>query len=117
MSQKILINVKTGFGQYTAKIVENNFVVYNEPRPLPGALTWVGDFRHGVFYAAGQLSNFEKDWLNLDAWEVQLISNDQIYELLRERAQSLGKDLDAFLANFKGGIKRLAESYNLPWED
>src|SRR5689334_1874884 len=59
-------------------------VIVNAPRPLTGLVTWTGQFRHGVFYAAaprvpGGPDPFERfGWRRDDAWSVEFIDNAEI---------------------------------------
>ncbi len=32
--------------------IPDNYIIFNAPRPLYGQITWQGEFKHGIFYAA-----------------------------------------------------------------
>lgn len=61
-------------------------VIVNAPRPLAGLVTWTGQFRHGIFYAAapwrpGGLGQHPAEWFGWtrdDAWPVEFITNAEI---------------------------------------
>ena len=79
---------------------EQGQIVVNAPRPLPGLMTWQDKFRCGVFYAAGDLTQFIAAWTNLDAKELRLVSNTQILRLVIEEAhrKGYGDQLDVLRA-------------------
>jgi hypothetical protein len=105
------------FGEHTTAIILNGWSVVNAPRPLPGEVTWTGDFRHGVFYAAGPREMFGESWDDLDAWPVQAITNIEIVEMISKRARDRGfKGLcDCLEANGFASIAALARACDLPW--
>lgn len=69
---------------------EEGALVVNAPRPLPGNKTWEGRFRCGIFYAAGELDRFGREWAALDAKELRLVSNAQILRLVIEEGHRRG---------------------------
>ena len=69
---------------------EDGAIVVNAPRPLPGDKTWHGQFRHGIFYAAGKLDRFGREWVALDAYELRLVSNERILRLVIEEGHRKG---------------------------
>lgn len=120
MARIIFINAERPFGEHTevvrAKVAAGEWEVVNAPRPIPGELTWLGDCRHGTFYAAGDPARFENalmGWSALDAWYVQEIDNDEIRRRLEalaaERRIPLQKILDVT------PIGDLAAEYGYPW--
>jgi hypothetical protein len=60
--------------------VPEGFMVANAPRPIAGELTWTGDFRHGIFYAAhpADRDGILDSWGADDAWPVEFIDNAEI---------------------------------------
>ena len=109
----VYLNTKVGFDHYTQQIIHNRWTVVNAPRPIPGAITWTGLFRHGIFYAAGPSAQFQSHWDCLDAWPCQLISNHEITEILRAKALALNKSLEIFLKRYPDGLKLLAAAFHL----
>lgn len=87
---------------------DRGWAVYNAPRPIPGDKVWESAFRHGVFYAAGDVDLFGKTWEKLDAWPVQVITNDEIIARLRSHAAThpLGDRFEEFVR--RRGYKELA---------
>ena len=74
--------------------VPPNFAVFNAPRPLIGAKTWSGDFRHGIFYAAIDLTlpgaeRCIRDNVSLDGWLCEYITRTDVEKWGRERASIL----------------------------
>jgi hypothetical protein len=109
------------WGQHDALIRSQEWTVVNAPRPLAGRVVWQGPFRRGVFYAAGPKAEFLDTWQAADATEIQLASNAQVLELLRERIRSDGYDPDEVLGDPGafgfGTVKDVAAQYHLPWPD
>ncbi len=67
-AQIVYLNTATNpFGEHTRAILLNHWDVYNAPRPIPGEITFQGEFRHGIFYAAGPPGKYAQDWVDLDA--------------------------------------------------
>jgi hypothetical protein len=72
-----------------------NFLIFNAPRPLIGSKQWIGDFRHGVFYAAVDITlpraeRCIRDNVSLDGWLCEYITRADIEKWGNERAASLG---------------------------
>lgn len=119
------------------QIIRNfGLTVVNAPRPLPCAihmidgrqvnLEWTGEFLHGTFYAAGPIDQpisvwgrsptFRERWDANDAWPVELITNEEIEQRIREHA---ARDMTAaeYADAVAGlGIGYLAEHYGYPWQ-
>jgi hypothetical protein len=69
-----------------------NAVVFNAPRPIHGLDRWMGEFRHGRYYAAlrpeASYSSFAlRDLRNLDAVVIQYHSTDELNSI-REEVQA-----------------------------
>jgi len=75
--------------------VPSNFPIFNAPRPLIGAKQWSGDFRHGVIYAAVDITlpgaeHCIRDNVSLDGWLCEYITSQDVEKWGRERAAILG---------------------------
>ncbi len=108
-------NPAAPFGDFSQMIVLNGWAVANAPRPLPGAVTWKGDHRHGVFYAAGPIGQFGQDWADLDGWPVKAITNMQITDRIAADARAADTTLGEMLANYEGDMSALAADCGYPW--
>ena len=74
--------------------VPHNFAVFNAPRPLIGAKTWSGDFRHGIFYAAIDLTLPEakrciRENVSLDGCLCEYVTRTDVEKWGMERAAIL----------------------------
>ncbi len=63
--------------------VPEGWPVFNAPRPLDGAKSWQGDFRHGIYYAAvdpslPEASRAIENNKSLDGWLVLYLSEDEV---------------------------------------
>jgi hypothetical protein len=107
------------YGEHTTVIQLHRWSVVNAPRPLCGRVTWEGEFRHGIYYAAGPLEEYAKGWANLDAWPVQAITNMEIVQMVERRAKERGfASLGACLEeNGYESIAELARACDLPWRE
>jgi hypothetical protein len=63
----------------------NGKTVVCAPRPIPGEETWQGDWCAGVFWASGDLDEFQLQWNELDATEILLTSNSKLLLLAQEK--------------------------------
>lgn len=86
MAERV-VHFIVGFHQVPERVQDlagRGWTVYNAPRPLMGAETWTGEFRHGVFYAAvppdGDLADEFGDapvWRErnhgLDGWPCEIV--------------------------------------------
>lgn len=113
--ETIHVNRPNPFGEHTATIQLNRWAVVNAPRPIPGAITWQGEFRHGIFYAAGNRADFGERWNDLDAWPVEAITNLDVTERIAAMARERGTTLAEVLDDFDGDMSELAKACNLPW--
>lgn len=104
------------FGEHTTIIALNHWQVVNAPRPIPGMVTWQGDFRHGIFYAAGPIEQFGQSWNELDAWPVEAITNLQIVEKVKAMCEERDTTLAEVLDSFDGDWYRLAAACEFPWK-
>lgn len=57
----------------------DGWLIANAPRPLAGPVTWTGEFRHGIFYAAAPaIREGTFGWEADDAWLVEFVTDEQI---------------------------------------
>jgi len=103
--------------ELAAAIAERGYRVVNAPRPLPCHIDydpetriqtnfeWVGDCRHGTFYAAGPADDRFKladRWDRLDAWPVEVVDEAEIWRRLRLFAAEQGyADADIPMGQWK----------------
>ena len=114
MTEMLYVNAATTpYGEHTSTIALNRWPVANAPRPLPGAVAFVGPFLHGIYFAAGPQGVFGERWRDLDAWPVELITNFQIVERLIALAQARHTTLAKLLGD--QGLPRLAAAAGFPW--
>lgn len=106
------------------------WVVWNAHRPLRGDLTWEGQGRYGVHYAAVNRSRAEvADYRrtlqynhSMDARLVTLVNNRQAIALAETAAEAQGQGrygLEAYLGAYPGdeGARMFVERWDLPWVD
>lgn len=92
-----------------------DWVVANAPRPLDGTITWVGEFRHGTFYAAApEVVEGSFSWAADDALLVKFTTNDEIEKQVTEHIQSLGY---ASVDETCLSVGELAWGMGLPWHE
>lgn len=72
--------------------VGDNWLIANAPRPLAGAVTWTGDFRHGSFYAATSVDDLAviESWTAADGWPVVVVDNADVERRVLEFAAAEG---------------------------
>lgn len=73
--------------------------VYNAPRPLPGVITWTGDFVAGCFYAAIDPQAEDYKWLlsrieDLDGTRLIKVTEKEIIQEMTLYYQENYPDLD-----------------------
>ena len=74
--------------------IPENWTILNAPRPIPGNMTWQGDFRHGIFYSAMNPdtqffnSDFEQA-KELDAWEIVYYSIGEARDAMKNNPKYL----------------------------
>lgn len=84
-----------------------DWVIYNAPRPLYGHKRWLGDFRHGVFFAAvmsegdiadefGDAPEFHKRNRQLDGHVCVWIPKADVMAYGKMKAAEYGIDLEEF---------------------
>jgi hypothetical protein len=102
---------------------DDEWVVWNAPRPLIGERTWTGKFRVGTLYVAARRSNpmfdtWEAANRRDDAREIRVVDNADALRLLEQaaadRAYSLREYLNSGFAENELGI--LFDDFRLPWE-
>ncbi len=72
----VLVNVASWTG---VPDIPDGWLIGNAPRPISGQITWTGDFRHGIFYAAApEVPGGTFGWAADDAWLVEFITNEEI---------------------------------------
>jgi hypothetical protein len=74
--------------------VPSNFPIFNAPRPLIGSKQWSGAFRHGVLYAAVDITlpgaeRCIRDNVSLDGWLCEYITKEDVEKWGREKAVNL----------------------------
>ena len=65
--------------------VPDTWEIYNAPRPLYGHVTWQGNFRHGIFYAAidpegDYADEYRERTLQLDGSRCVFVTVDDVEE-------------------------------------
>jgi len=77
-------------GEWPATVggVETSWRIFNAPRPLPGSVTWDGEFHHGIFYAAidpedDYATELEERCISLDGHLVIPIEKEEVVEWCR----------------------------------
>jgi hypothetical protein len=115
--RRILVNeADHPFGDRAAEIEARGWRVVNAPRPLPGNLQWQGDFRAGIFYAAGDVDECGAEWEALDAALIDLVTDEQIETMLRANLAEADLDMTFEEAvQMYGTLVDLAAMYNLPY--
>ena len=105
MTKKVLFI--EGFNEIPPQVreyLEKGWEVFNAPRPLYGHDEWVGDCRHGVFYAAvapdgdpadefGDAPEFRKRNRELEGWPCEIVPKSAIDAYEREMAEEYGADV------------------------
>ena len=88
--------------------VEQDWLIFNAPRPLYGHKEWQGDFLHGVFYAAVDRHGDRAAWMvrencMLDGW---------ILEHIDEQGDTLAEYAKGLAAQYGCTMERLFELEN-----
>lgn len=102
--------------------LDPSWVVWNAPRPLYGEREWQGAFRAGVFYAAAPegatVGGRRYSDLNeaLDARIIQLVDNDAVLTMLKERLARDGYTVEDYKA-VGMTVGDTAVEHGLPWVD
>ena len=108
--------------------IPGGWLIVNAPRPIGGELTWEGEFRHGMYWAAAPADTADRaGWEALDAWPVRFITDDQIAaEVIRyladngyptaETAGTTNEERAHVTAETaRTTIEELARDLDLPW--
>lgn len=103
--------------EHAAQIEEHGWSVVNAPRPLTGLLTWEGEFRAGIFYAAGPMDAFAERWRADDATLLLPITPADIVAKLRAACADHDTTLEKIAASYGGAAQDLAQDFDLPWDD
>ncbi|HPA48196.1 MAG TPA: hypothetical protein PK395_20700 [bacterium] len=99
------------------KLASGEWVVMNAPRPIAGDYFWKGEFRHGIFYAAGSIEELATDWRDDHAWLVVPMTNMHFLRYMVQKTRDGITSLDTIKEAISHmGIKNLAAFYNLPWK-
>jgi hypothetical protein len=104
--------------------IRAGLTVWNAPRPLYGSelfgMDWSGPFRHGRFYSAVDPADpyaeiWERKNVELDAYPVGLITNEEIERRLRAHAEEAGYNIEEVLEDYT--IAQMARDAGLPWAE
>lgn len=91
-------------------------VIVNAPRPIIGQPVWVGQFRHGTLYAAGDGTDprLRKSWRSDDAWPVVFTTNAAIETAVLAKFAEYG-----YASADEAGvtIAEQAACMGLPWHE
>jgi len=112
--RKILVN-EADWDERPPNAIPEFWLIVNAPRPLAGPITWTGQFRHGIFYAAApEILPGTFGWAADDAWLIQFITNDQIEKLVLAKFAEYGYDSAA-----AAGVTIAEQAYcmGLPWHE
>ena len=95
--------------------VPEDWKIVNAPRPLLGPLTWTGEFRHGVFFAAGPADDevLARSWKADDAWPVEFIDNAEV----ERRVMAKLAEYETTLEEVGLTVAELAYDMCLPWHE
>ena len=104
-----------------------DMAIFNAPRPLPSNAAWIGEFRHGTFYAGiiatqetgDQFARDQEEWMrkeceSLDAYPVILVTNEQIRGWVEEHLVESEIPLADALEGW-GGWPALAKAGGWPY--
>src|ERR1019366_1275537 len=93
--------------------IPDGWRIVNAPRPIGGEITWEGEFRHGVFWAAAPADTAGRfGWEALDAWPVRFITDGEIAaEVTRYLADNGYSSPEAAGTT----MEELARDLDLPW--
>jgi hypothetical protein len=93
--------------------IPGGWLIVNAPRPVGGEITWEGEFRHGLFWAAAPAAAAGQfGWEAADAWPARFTTDDEIAaEVARYLADNGYSSAEAAGAT----MEELARDLNLPW--
>lgn len=117
MTERVMVAAPTWDGP--DNVDPATWLVYNAPRPLVGHVTWQGEFRNGIFYAAVDPTRWGADVYDDanradDAREVDVVDRDGAVAMIAAEVKRGGygpDDLDGL------SMWELAESWAVPWCD
>lgn len=66
-------------------LLDLSYTIVCTSRPLPGEVAWEGEWCGGIHWAAGNLTQYQKMWTNLDAAIVVLVDNNKLFEIAKEK--------------------------------
>ena len=96
--------------------IPDGWVIGNAPRPLAGQITWQGDFRHGIFYAASpEMPGGTFGWEADDAYLVTFTTNEEIAVKVAAKLAEYGYESAEELDMTVGELA--TSTLNLPWYD
>ena len=108
--------------------IPDGWLIVNAPRPIGGEITWEGEFRHGMYWAAAPADTADRaGWEALDAWPVRFVTDNEIAaEVIRyladngypsaEAAGTTNEERARVTAEAAGTtIEELARDLDLPW--
>jgi hypothetical protein len=112
----VLTRADQPFGSHTSAIATRGLQVMNAPRPIPGAITWMGPCRHGRFYAAVDATTTTAlECLRLDAWPVRNLAEPEIRAVLKHLAVEAGyQDLPTIMTDNDLTLRDLEHMYRVP---
>lgn len=79
-----IVYVNTNFRTPGPMLLCEGEIIVNAPRPLPGRITWEGEFLYGVHYATGHPDIYGSEWEELKAWRLVILSDAEIVERVKE---------------------------------
>lgn len=113
MPETVLVNV----ADWNPPVaIPEGYLIANAPRPLCGPITWQGEFRHGVFYAAAEASpEGSASWASDDGWLIEFITNAEIERRVSAKLAEYGY---ASADEISSTVAEIAEgTLGLPWHD
>lgn len=103
--------------EHAATITANGWTVANAARPLPGEITWKGNFTAGVYYAAGPAETYGDHWRELDATVLVPVTPAEVVGKMREFCTENGYTLEGIVSSYDGAAATLAADLDMPWND
>ncbi|MFF0770904.1 hypothetical protein ACFYUK_18610 [Nonomuraea wenchangensis] len=106
-----------GWGEHDHLIRTKGLAVVNAPRPVAGNLTWTGEFRHGRYYAAGNLQQMAEGWHADDAVLLVEITPQAVVRKIGRYIADHGYTLEEIANAYEGAIGDTAHEMGLPWDE
>lgn len=91
--------------EHQTSIATGQWYIFNAARPLPGHLTWMGDFYHGCFYAAVNVAeeyaaSYGRQCVELDGYVVQCVTEEQVRAEVQAYFDAQHPDLHIQVADY-----------------